>query len=67
MAVPIYAKYLTHEEIKDLLRFYESPSGAKFVSVLPQITQESMLAGQTWGANIGERALRKLQEKGFAP
>lgn len=67
LAVPIYAKHLTHDDIKELLRFYESPVGAKYVSVLPQITQESMLAGQTWGGMLGERVLNKLKEKGYTP
>ncbi len=65
MIVPIYDKYLTHEEIKGLLGFYQSPVGKKFVSVLPQVTQESYLAGQKWGTELSEKVIKKLQDQGL--
>jgi hypothetical protein len=53
MLVPIYATHLTRDEIEQLIRFYESPIGRRFTAVAPLITQESMAAGQTWGAALG--------------
>jgi hypothetical protein len=61
--VPVYDKYLTHEEVKALIAFYESPVGKKYIQVLPQITQESMTVGEAWGRQLGERAARQLQEE----
>ncbi|MBN1697366.1 MAG: DUF2059 domain-containing protein [Spirochaetales bacterium] len=65
LIVPIYDKYFSHDEIKALIRFYESPVGKKMVKVQPQITEESMHAGQTWGEELGKRAQQKLIEKGY--
>ncbi len=68
LIVPIYDKYLTHDEIKDIIKFYESPSGRKLVKVLPNITDESMAVGREWGKEIGNRLIQKLQnqaEKGY--
>jgi hypothetical protein len=53
LLVPIYATHLTQDEIEQLIRFYESPIGKRLTAVQPLITQESMAAGQTWGAAIG--------------
>ena len=36
-----------------MTRFYSTGVGAKFVGLLPELTQQSMLLGQRWGAQIG--------------
>jgi hypothetical protein len=64
--VPIYDKYLSEPEIRDLIKFYESPVGKKLVSVQPQLVQESMTVGQTWGRAIGESVVKKLQAQGLS-
>jgi len=53
LLVPIYARHLTREEIEQLIRFYESPIGRRLTAVQPHISQESMVAGQTWGEAMG--------------
>lgn len=40
--VNIYDKHFTHEEIKDLITFYESPAGKKILERSPEITSELM-------------------------
>jgi len=69
--VPIYDKYLTHPEIKELLAFYQTPLGVKMRSVLPQITHESMVAGQQWaqklGPEIDKRVEESLKREGIMP
>lgn len=65
LVIPIYAKYLSHEEIKELIGFYETPVGQKILKVLPQIMQESMVAGQQWGQQLGEKVVTKLKEEGY--
>ncbi len=42
---PIYAKYYTPEEVRQITAFYKTPVGAKALSVTPQIVNESMQAG----------------------
>ena len=61
LIVPVYDRHLSHDDVKALIKFYETPSGKKFVSVLPQITQESMSAGETWGRGLAERVIARLK------
>lgn len=42
--VNIYEKHFTHEEIKDLITFYESPTGKKILEKSPEITKELMIS-----------------------
>ncbi|HEX9934648.1 MAG TPA: DUF2059 domain-containing protein [bacterium] len=65
LCVPIYERHLSHSDIKELIRFYESPAGQRLIKVLPVIMQESMEAGQRWGQEIGQKAVQKLREKGY--
>jgi len=65
LIVPIYDKHLSHPEVKDLIAFYGTPTGRKLVRVLPQITQESMGAGQKWGMKIGTAVAEELKRKGL--
>ena len=61
MIVPVYDRNLTQGDITELIRFYESPTGKKFVSVLPKITQESMVVGEKWGRELAMKVMTKLQ------
>jgi uncharacterized protein len=63
LIVPVYDRNLNHDDIKELIRFYESPTGKKFVSVLPKITQESMGVGEKWGRDLAQKVIAKLQEQ----
>jgi uncharacterized protein len=65
MCIPPYEKHLSHAEVKELIKFYESPIGQKLVKVQPQIMQECMVIGQQWGQEIGQKVVAKLQEKGI--
>ena len=39
-SIPIYDKHFTHEEIQEMIKFYESPLGKKWLRVQPQLNQE---------------------------
>lgn len=58
--IPIYDKHFSAAELKELLRFYESPMGKKVTQVMPTVNQEAMTAGQTWGSEIAVRIKRRL-------
>src|SRR6266568_3956440 len=55
-----WGDFLKEVRTDELIRFYESPTGKKFVSVLPKITQESMVVGEKWGRELAERVIKKL-------
>lgn len=63
LVIPIYEKHLTHEDIKGLIAFNESPLGRKVNSVMPTVMQESMEAGQQWGMEIAQRVQQKLEAR----
>ena len=64
LVIPIYDKHYTHDEIKQLIEFYESPVGQKSIRVMPQIVQESQAAGQRWGRELALKVQKRLQEEG---
>ena len=65
LMVPIYEKYYSHEEIRELLAFYESPIGKKMVERMPLVLQEAMMVGEQWGEKTAEKILNRLEEKGY--
>lgn len=67
LVVPIYDRHLTHQDVKQLIAFYESPVGRKLLGVQPLIVGESMALGQEWGRAAAERVLKRLNEKGYGP
>jgi uncharacterized protein len=60
LAVPVYDKYYSHEEIKGLIHFYETPLGQKTVSVLPKVVADLQQEGQKWGEGIGRDAMTEV-------
>ncbi len=65
MMIPIYDKYLSHEDILTLLEFYQSPIGQKLISVQPEIIRESTLASRAWGEKIARDVAAELQKQGY--
>ena len=65
MLVPTYKKYMTIDDLKELIRFYETPVGKKYAKNMPNIMQESMQVGQEWGMKIGQQLEAKMKEKGY--
>jgi hypothetical protein len=63
--VPIYSKYYTHDEIKRLIAFYETPLGKKAVEVTPLLTRETMELGRAWGERLGRDIVGELIREGY--
>lgn len=66
LIAPLYDKYFTHDDIRELIRFYESPIGKKMIMTMPLVMQESMSIGQQWGEEIGGRIMKRLKEEGYS-
>lgn len=66
MIITIYEPHFTQEEVRELIAFYESPIGKKVISVMPQIVQEALAAGQDRGKEILRRVHEKLRQKGYS-
>jgi hypothetical protein len=65
--VPIYDRAFTTAELMQLLQFYETPIGRRFIAASPEIARESILAGQRWGMIIGQQIGAQLQREGIIP
>lgn len=63
--VPIYRKYLTLDDLKQIVAFYESPVGRKLAAATPAMTNEGMQAGQQLGMEIAQEMMQEIQELGY--
>lgn len=61
LIAPIYIKYLSLDDLKELIKFYQSDIGKKLTKVTPLITVESMKIGEEWGRKLGEDIAKKLE------
>ena len=61
--VPIYDRHLTHDDIKGLIQFYQTPLGQRVVQALPQIVQESQAVGAQMGQEIGQQTMMEVVQE----
>lgn len=57
LIVPLYDKYLSDEEVKALIQFYQTPLGQKRIQVMPKLVAESEAVGHTWGEGLGRQSM----------
>ncbi len=60
LAVQVYDKYLSDDDIKGLIQFYSTPLGKKTLSVLPKVTVEMQSEGMQWGQTLGKDSMREV-------
>jgi uncharacterized protein len=60
MAVPIYDKYYSEDEIKGLIQFYATPLGQKMLTVLPKMMNELQKGGGEWGEDLGRQCMLEV-------
>ena len=70
-SAPIYARYFTAQEMRELATFYRTPLGAKAMALMPYISLE-MVRGQQprmqmLSANVNMRFATILQQRGYSP
>ena len=67
--IAIYDANFSADEIKQLVVFYQSPVGRKIVIQLPQLMQQSVAMGQSWGQQAGAHAIERIRaaakQKGY--
>ncbi|MCF2947706.1 DUF2059 domain-containing protein [Paraglaciecola aquimarina] len=63
MSHGIYHKYFTLAELKEIVGFYKTTTGAKMASLLPKITQEGMMEGQKHGMSLGPKINQRIQAR----
>jgi hypothetical protein len=65
--IPIYQKYYTNDDLQQLVAFYQTPIGQKTISILPQLSRESIAVGLKFGRTIAKRITDKLKAEGYSP
>jgi len=60
MAVPIYDKHFSHQEIRSLIEFYQTPLGQKTISTLPVLMAELQDEGRKWGETLGRESMQEV-------
>jgi len=64
----IYAVNFSRDELGQLLAFYRTPVGQKFIEKMPTITQQSLAVGQKLGQQISgdlrNRMIEELRKRG---
>jgi len=60
---PIYQQHFTLTEIEALVAFYRTPAGKKAISVMPQVTLQSMQASQHWAQSVGHAVQIRVKQR----
>jgi len=60
--IEIYASQFTEAELKDILTFYTSPAGKKFLVAQPKIVDESLKFAQDWAGALSDEIIGKMRE-----
>jgi uncharacterized protein len=65
----VYGKHYTHQEIKDLLAFFRSPIGRKYVGTSVNVSRDVLAAGRAWSESVApaiqSRLRTRLKKEGF--
>lgn len=57
----IYTQRYTEAELKEILAFFKSAAGQKFVSMAPTMIRESTQAAEAWGGRNGPKAAERIR------
>lgn len=58
----IYMETYTHDEVKQMLKFYESPVGKKMASSMGAIGKKSAVVGQEWGMELQGVMMKYMEQ-----
>ena len=60
MAAAAYDKYLTDDDVKALIAFYQTPLGQKTLTVLPKMAAELQVQGMRIGEEAGRESMQEV-------
>lgn len=63
MLYPVYDKYFTAEDLRQMIKFNETEVGRKIIKVMPMVTQESMMVGQQFGQSIAPEFQKRIMDR----
>lgn len=62
---PVYKKYYSEAELDELIQFFSTPIGRKYISTGVLVGNESYAAGKTIGTQMVGHINQALSEKGY--
>ncbi len=65
VVVFLYDKYFTHDEIREFIRFYETPAGRKLAVTAPQLAQDAMQQAISRASLLAQRVVERLRAGGY--
>jgi len=63
LCVPVYMKFLSNRDLKNIIKFYKTSSGRKLAKHTPDMTQELSSIFEAWGEKMGEEIAKKITDK----
>lgn len=57
----IYMEAFTHDEVKQMLKFYDSPVGKKVTEKAGELAGKNMAAGKEWGEELQGLMMKYMQ------
>lgn len=57
----LYAQRFSEQELKDIVAFYKTPVGKKFVTEEPQVIDQSLQRAQAWSQKLSEEVLSRFR------
>jgi hypothetical protein len=63
LQIAAYDKYLSAEDVKAMVRFYESPAGKRMVEVMPQIMGDMMAKAMQMSQETAAKVAQKMKEQ----
>lgn len=58
----VYMQEYTHADIKEMIKFYETPIGKKIASKAGVLTEKSMEAAQSWSVELQAIMMKYMQQ-----
>jgi hypothetical protein len=58
-----FASHFTEAELKDILAFYNTPTGKKYVAEMPKVIQESLATAREWASRLSDRIVARVREE----
>ena len=62
IAVASYEKYLSRDDVRAMIRFYDSPAGRRLVEAMPKITSEMATQSMALSQEIARKLIEKAKE-----
>jgi hypothetical protein len=59
----LYATHFTEQELKNILAFYQSPTGKKMLVQQPIVIDASMSFAQSWANKLSEQVTAQMREE----